>query len=159
MLNKLEGFHYLATPKFLRATFLFLSPYGSAFGWGTAPQTGSSWVRFPMVSSKFFIDIILPVTLRTWSRLRLWHKWVPEIFPGGKGGRCVGLITLPPLYEDYLEIWEPQHPGTLRACPGLYRNCFTFTFYIRWFQNDISYTHFQWQIMCYLKYWIWEAEG
>jgi hypothetical protein len=23
------------------------------------------------------------------------------------------------------EIWEPQPPGTLRACPGLYRVCFT----------------------------------
>jgi len=27
---------------------------------------------------------------------------------GGKGGRCVGLTTLPPSYTDCLEIWEPQ---------------------------------------------------
>jgi len=33
-----------------------------------------------------------------------------------KGGRCVGLTTLP---LSYLEIWEPQPPGNLRACPGL----------------------------------------
>ena len=38
---------------------------------------------------------------------------------GGKGGRCVGLTTLPPSYADCLEIWEPQPPGTLGACPGL----------------------------------------
>ena len=38
---------------------------------------------------------------------------------GGKSGRCVGLTTLPPSYADCLEIWEPQPPGTLRACPGL----------------------------------------
>jgi hypothetical protein len=38
---------------------------------------------------------------------------------GGKGGRCVGLITLPPLYANCLEICEPQPPGNLRACPGL----------------------------------------
>jgi len=38
---------------------------------------------------------------------------------GGKGGRCVGLTTLPPSGADCLEIWEPQPPGTLRACPGL----------------------------------------
>ena len=38
---------------------------------------------------------------------------------GGKGGRCVGLKTVPPSYADCLEIWEPQPPGTLRACPGL----------------------------------------
>jgi hypothetical protein len=38
---------------------------------------------------------------------------------GGKGGRCVGLITLPPSFADCLEIWEPQPPGTLRACTGV----------------------------------------
>ena len=38
---------------------------------------------------------------------------------GCKGGRCVGLTTLPPSCADCLEIWEPQPPGTLRACPGL----------------------------------------
>jgi len=37
---------------------------------------------------------------------------------GSKGGRCVGL-TSPPSCADYLEIWEPQISGTLRACPGL----------------------------------------
>ena len=38
---------------------------------------------------------------------------------GGKGGRCVGLTTLPPSCVDCLEIWELQPPGTLRACLGL----------------------------------------
>jgi hypothetical protein len=37
----------------------------------------------------------------------------------GKGGRCVGLTTLSPSCADWLKIWEPQPPGTLRACPGL----------------------------------------
>ena len=41
-----------------------------------------------------------------------------EYFPGGKGGRCVGQ-TLPPSCADCLEIWKPQTPETLRACPGL----------------------------------------
>jgi len=27
--------------------------------------------------------------------------------------------TLPPSWADCLEIWEPQSPRTLRACPGL----------------------------------------
>jgi hypothetical protein len=35
----------------------------------------------------------------------------------GKGGGCVGLTTLPPSCADCLEIWEPQPPGALRACP------------------------------------------
>jgi len=44
---------------------------------------------------------------------------VPGMFPEGKGGWCIGLTTLPPSCADCLEIWEPQPPGTLRACPGL----------------------------------------
>jgi hypothetical protein len=42
-----------------------------------------------------------------------------EYFLEGKGGRCVGLTTLPHSCADCLEIWEPQPPGTLKACPGL----------------------------------------
>ena len=41
-----------------------------------------------------------------------------EYFLGGKGGQCTGLTTLPPSRADCLEIWEPQPPGTLRACPA-----------------------------------------
>jgi hypothetical protein len=37
----------------------------------------------------------------------------------GKGGRCVGLTTLPPSCADCLEIWEPQPPGT----PGAVQVC------------------------------------
>jgi hypothetical protein len=43
----------------------------------------------------------------------------------GKGGRCLGLTTLQTSCANCHEIWEPQPPGTLRACPGLYRECFT----------------------------------
>jgi hypothetical protein len=39
-----------------------------------------------------------------------------EYFPGG---RCVGLTTLPPSCFACLEIWNPQPPGTLRACRGI----------------------------------------
>jgi len=38
---------------------------------------------------------------------------------GDKGGRCVGLTTLPPSCADFLEIREPQPAGTLKTCPGL----------------------------------------
>jgi hypothetical protein len=67
----------------------------------------------------FFIDIILPVALWLWVWLSLWQKWVPGIYPEGKGGRCAGLTTLPPSCAECLEILEPQHPETLRACPDL----------------------------------------
>jgi len=47
------------------------------------------------------------------------HNEYQEYFLRGKGGRCVGLTTFPTSCADFLEIWEPHPPGTLRACPGL----------------------------------------
>jgi hypothetical protein len=44
------------------------------------------------------------------------------MFPGGEGGWCVGLTTLPPSCADCLEIWEPQPPlplGPVQACNGI----------------------------------------
>ena len=38
---------------------------------------------------------------------------------GVKGGRCVGLTTLPPSWADFLEIWDPEPPGTLETSPGI----------------------------------------
>jgi hypothetical protein len=97
---------------------------GAAVGWGTALQTGRSRVRFTTVSLGFFVDITLPTALWPWRRLNFWHKWVPGVCPGGKGGQCLGLTTSPPSCADCLEIWESQPPGTLRSCPALYRDCF-----------------------------------
>ena len=52
----------------------YITVYGArsgAVGVGTALQAGRSWVRFPLVSLEFFIDIILPATLWPWGRLSL----------------------------------------------------------------------------------------
>jgi len=73
---------------------------------------------------------------------------VPGIFPGGKGGRCVGLTTVPPSCDDCLEIWEPQPPGTLRVCPGVYRGCFTLQ-YTRKFVSVHCTIH---SVIIYLTY-------
>jgi hypothetical protein len=35
-------------------------------------------------------------------------------------------LTSPPSRAECHEIWEPKPPGTLRATPGLLRDCFTF---------------------------------
>ena len=53
-----------------------------------------------------------------------------EYFLAGKCSQCIGVTTSPLSYADCLDIWEPQPHGTLRACPGLYRDCFTFYIYI-----------------------------
>ena len=43
-----------------------------------------------------------------------WQKWVPGMSPGGQGGRCLGLTTLPPSRADCPEIlrastsWSPK---------------------------------------------------
>jgi len=60
-----------------------------------------------------------------------------EYFLRGKGGRCVGLTTLPPSCADCHEIWEPQPPGTLRTSPGLYRYCSSLNLYNDNFHTDI----------------------
>ena len=44
---------------------------GGALGGGTVLLAGWEPVRFPLVSLKFFIDIILPAALRPWGRLSL----------------------------------------------------------------------------------------
>jgi hypothetical protein len=77
-------------------------------------------VRFPVVSPEFFTDIILPAALWPLGLTQpLTEMNTRNISCGGKGGRCLGLTTLPLSCVDCLEIWEPQPPGTLRACPGL----------------------------------------
>jgi hypothetical protein len=42
-----------------------------------------------------------------------------------KGGRCVGLTTLPRLCAYCLEILWAEPPGAPRACRGLYKDSFT----------------------------------
>jgi len=44
----------------------------------------------------------------------------------GKGGRCIGLTTLPASCADFLEVWELQTSGTLRVSPCVEWDCLTF---------------------------------
>jgi hypothetical protein len=76
-----------------------------------------------------------------WGLLSFWHTWVLGTFPGGKGGWCIGLTTLPPSCTYCHEIWEPQHHGTLWVCPGMYRDCFTITFYSQTLHFSIRNDH------------------
>ena len=51
---------------------------------------------------------------------------------GARGGLCTAQVQFPMVSLEYFidiislkQKMEPQLPGTLRACPGLYRDCFT----------------------------------
>jgi len=89
---------------------------GGAVGWGTALQAGRN---FSLTSFQPHYGPEVDSAS--------YRNEYQEYFLGGKGGRCVEL-TLPPSCVNCLETKEPQTPGTLRACPGLYRKCFTFMF-------------------------------
>jgi len=62
---------------------------------------------------------------------------LPLTYLSGKGGRHLGMTTLPPSCAKCHEIWEPQPPGTLE---GLSRYCFNFYLFTwqRWqaFSDD-----------------------
>jgi hypothetical protein len=70
-------------------------------GWGTALQAGRSWFRFPMVLLGIFIDS----SFRPHYGLGVDSASDRGTTWGGKGGRCVGLKTLPP-YLEILGAWN-----------------------------------------------------
>jgi len=95
-----------------------------------------SWLRHCSITRKvagsisdgviaIFIDIALPAELWHWDGLSASNRnEYQEYLQGGKGGRCVGLTTLPPSSADCLEIlgastsWKPQ--GLYRPVLGLF---------------------------------------
>jgi len=68
-----------------------------------------------METMEFFIDFILPAVW-LWDRISLHKKGEPRVSLGGgvKGGRYVGLTTLPPSCAECIEIlgvstfWNPK---------------------------------------------------
>ena len=64
---------------------------------------------------------ILPIALWPWCRVSLQEKWVPGVYPGGKGGRCVRQTTLPPscaIVTKSGHLNFAATSGALQACNG-----------------------------------------
>ena len=85
-------------------------------------------------------------TLAVWSTQPLTEMSTRNISWGGKGGRCIRLTTLPPSCADCLEIWEPQPPWKIRACPGLKWDCFAFLSFFFFFFLPFTFALFLRQI-------------
>ena len=76
-----------------------------------------------------------------------------ECFVWGKGGRCLVLRNLLFLCIDCLEIWVPQPPWNLEACPGPHRDCCTFSDTLPATPTMHNTTHYSislWKIHCYI---------
>jgi hypothetical protein len=94
--------------------FIQMGASGGAVSWDAELQAERPRVRLPKASLETFRPHFGP-----WIDSASNRNEYPEYFLGGKGGRCLGLTTLPSSCAGCLESWEPQPPGTLSACPGL----------------------------------------
>jgi len=72
---------------------------GGAHGWGTALQAGRSRIWFPLVSVKFFVEIILPAAVNPGVDSAPNRNKYQEYFLGDKGSRCAGLTN------NFRETW------------------------------------------------------
>jgi len=73
------------------------------------------------------IDLLLPAALCPGFDSVSNRNEFQDYLLGSKGARCIWLTNLLSSYVDFLEIWEPQTLGTLRACAALLWNWFTFS--------------------------------
>jgi hypothetical protein len=86
----------------------------------------------------FFIYIILPAAIWPSDLQRPGQKWVPEIFPGGKGDWCLVLTTSPPSFTDCLEFKLLETYG---AVIGMYRKCLTLVFPVQLASESLVFSN------------------
>ena len=93
---------------------LFYKPEGSGFD--------SSWCRWNF-SFTYSFGPYYGSEVESASNIEEYQ----EDFLGGKGGRCVELTVLATSFADF---FFNRGASTFRACPGLYKDSFAFSFYL-----------------------------
>jgi len=83
--------------------------------WGCRATRWRSWFRHCAISREVAVTGIFH-SGRSMTMGSTKKRSTRNIAWDGKGGRCVGLTTLPPSCTDCHEIWEPQPAGTLGVC-------------------------------------------
>jgi len=127
----------ISSPTYIRLHYQVDTPY--IFGFLSSPIKGTRWrscLRNWATSQKVavsisdgVVDIILLAALWCLGSTRpLTEMNTRNISWEVKCCQCVWLTILPNSCADSLEIWKLRTRWTLRACPGLNRDCFTFTF-------------------------------
>jgi len=84
-------------------------------------------IRFPMGSMDFSLTYPSSRTVARTDSASNRNEYQGYML-GDKGGRCVRQTILLPSCADCLKFWDLQPPGAQRACPGLYRDSFTFIY-------------------------------
>ena len=107
---------------YLDKVHLFLGDCGSTVVKVLCYKSVGRWLDPSWCNWIFHWHKILLTALWPWGRHNLQQKWVPGIFPGGKGGRCVRLTTYHhpvPLSWNLgtLISWNPLGPS--RPVTGL----------------------------------------
>ena len=110
------------------------------------------------VNGIFHWHKILPIALSPWGRLSLEQKWVPGIFPGCKGGRCVRLTYYHhpgPLSRNLeaLTSWNPLgHSSPIMGLIYLYHYASIYDVwnFSRTFIRSLSSANID------LSFWIWK---
>jgi hypothetical protein len=106
---------------------LSLGARGSVVGWGTMLQAGRSPVRVPDEVDFSKLPILSCRNIVLGSTQPLTEMSIRN-FPAGKGGRHVGLTTLPPSVNRMSENVGASTSQSPKGLLGLYRDSFTFTY-------------------------------
>jgi len=116
------------------ASYIPFGARGGAVRAGTVLQARKLWVHFPMGSPRFF----------HWFNLSGRTMTLGSTQSSTRGISVAGGVKAAGELQIIWTFWEPQPPGTLRACPGLCTDCFiSYMPFTHFFVKFTSYFQFR----------------